>query len=67
MSLCPGRMWALNEILAFVAMSAQHLHWELEEGQRLPERDKTRLGVFGPRRHSSCAINTKAERRGGER
>ena len=46
-SLCPGRHWARNEILAFVAMISQHLHWELEEGQRLPDRDKTRLAVFG--------------------
>ena len=47
-SLCPGRLWAKNEMLAFVAMVVQHMHCELEEGQRLPERDKTRLGVFGP-------------------
>ena len=46
-SLCPGRHWAKAEILAFVAMIAQHMQWELEEGMQLPERDKTRLAVFG--------------------
>ena len=46
-SLCPGRHWAKNEILAFVAMIVQHLQWELEGSQQLPERDKKRLGVFG--------------------
>ena len=62
-SLCPGRHWAKNEILAFVAMICQHMDCELEEGQLLPERDKKRLAVFGAKDSTAVSVSVQALKR----